>query len=129
MNRIYVFESAPAYAYRETEGKSAGQMFETSLRKQFLADSQYEAVVKAVAWAKERYESYMKDAYNKCFFSSIKVYLKSIGRIDENGKTLDGNNGVCLFEWKYDWPGTLDSYIKAFDKPETTKKFNIIVKD
>jgi len=129
MNKIYVFESSPAYAYRETGGNFAGQMLETSLRKQFLADSRYEAVVKAVAWAKERYKNYMKDAYNQSFFSSIKVYIKSIGRIDENGNALDGSTGVLLFEWKYDWPGTLDSYIKLFDKPEIKKKFSIIAKD
>jgi hypothetical protein len=135
MNRIYVFESFPAYAYKETvkaEGgqeRVTGQMFETSLRKQFLADSRYEAVINAVAWAEERYKNYIKYAYNQCFFSSIKVYIKSIGRLKENGESIDGNTGICLFEWKYDWPGTLASYIKAFDKPETREKFNIIAKD
>ena len=71
----------------------------------------------------------MKVAYNQCFFSSIKVYIKSIGRIDKNGNALNGSTGICLFEWKYGWPGTLASYIKAFDKPETREKFNIIAKD
>jgi hypothetical protein len=109
LKEVLVFVASPAYAYREKDGEFAGQMLEKQMDQEFIADSYGEAVKHAIAWAHNRFEAIIKDWYNESFFSSIKVYVKSIGRSQENGQ-LDTHNHGCFFEWKYDWPGTLEEY-------------------
>jgi hypothetical protein len=115
---LYVYDAVPAYAYRETEGKNAGMMFETKCPHTFVAQTNGEAVQKAIAHAKERYEQYFKDAYKDCFLSSIKVWLKYIGPIKDNGEGTSRNVGV-IFEWKHDYPDTIESYTEAYLKDYT----------
>lgn len=108
---IIVFVASPVYTYREHEGMMLeGMMLEKSLSLEFLANSHKEAIDKAIAWAKDRYENYIKDSYKESFFSSIKVYTKEIGFIDEDG-TGHTKNHMFFFEWKHDWPGTLEQYV------------------
>jgi len=104
---ILVVRVRPAYAYRETEGPLSGMMVETHLDQEFLAGTYLEGLDGAIAWARERERVSMSELYPGSFLSSIKVSLKYIGRVDTEGVCSTRSTGV-FFEWKYDFPGTLD---------------------
>jgi hypothetical protein len=102
---VIVCTARPAYAYRDDDGT----MVEHHLDQEFIADTYLAGLDGAIAWARCRYESYMKDAYPESFLSSLKVSTKFIGRISAEGISSTRSQGV-FFEWKYDFPGTLDVY-------------------
>lgn len=45
----------------------------------------------------------------------IKLHHYTIGPVAEDG-TTDSPRGMCIFEWKYDWPGTLEERIQSLAK-------------
>jgi len=118
MERIVIFTACPAYAYLETEGKLADEMLETHLDHTYIAGTKEEAIRMAVRWSKDRFDNYIADVYNQSFFSSLKVRIGSIGRIDDDGKA-EGHSGYTFFEWKYDFPDpSLESFVDAFCKKD-----------
>ncbi len=118
MERIVIFIASPAYAYRETEGNLAGEMLEKHLDHTFIADTKEEAIRKAVAWARNRFDNYIADTYNQSFFSSLKVRIGSLGRVDDKGEA-GGHTGYTFFEWKFDYPDeSIDTFVDAFCKKE-----------
>ena len=89
-------------------------MRETHLDTRFLAHSYGKAVEDAVAHAHERYENYFKHpSYKDSFLSSIKVYLNIIQPMNDDGST-NGSSAGCFFEWKYDWPCSLDEAVESY---------------
>ena len=115
MGNVFVFSAHSAFAYRETEGEHKGMMLETSLSFQFTAPSYSDAIDSAIRWANNRFENVIKDSYSEAVLSSLKVRAVQIGPIDENGGGLPSSLGT-FFEWKYDWPGTLEQYVASAKK-------------
>jgi len=107
MKSIQVYVAAPAWVYKDN-----GESLEHSLSIEFLSDSDFGAVEEAIKWALERHEAIMKDYGGGAFFSSIKVYTKAISEPDDTGYIRTVTTGQ-LFEWKYDWPGTIEQYVEA----------------
>ena len=105
-NEVRVYAVSPAWGY-----KVDGEMLEHRLHQEFLADSPWEAVRAGVAWARNRHENLMGDYGEGSTLSSIKVHEKRICRPDKNGFISTGIVGFAIFEWKNDWPGTLDEYV------------------
>ncbi len=131
MESIYVYVASPAFAYRETNKKSdlCGMMLERSLSFEFITSSYSEAIDKAIAWSKNRFETVIKDYYDESFFSSLKIHIREISAIEEDGSSNGGSRGTC-FEWKYDWPGTLEDWVKrAKSKEDVYTKMMYRAKD
>lgn len=83
---------------------------EMQLEQHFLAPSNADALRAAVAWAREREKALNLTPGEKHLFSSIRVGSWSILAPEQNGFIKSGYNGY-FFEWKIDWPGTLDEYV------------------
>ena len=112
MNEVTICIATPAYVYEEDTGPLKGQRVETHLTFRYLAKDGGEAIRMAVAHARERYQEYYKDSYKNCFLGSIKVGTESIGRIDMKTGTGSSSSMMPIFEWKYDWPETLDECVE-----------------
>lgn len=114
MEDIIIFSATVAYVYEAEGGPLKGQMVETHHTFRYVAENAYESLKKAVAHTRERYEAYFKDAYKKCVIGSLKVGTECIGNIDtDTGKSSSQYYGK-FFEWKYDWPETLDQAVENF---------------
>ena len=74
----------------------------------FLADSYAEAIKCAVAWAKNRSKNL------KLKIGAVSVCGLTIPRPEASGY-IPLMRGFAFFEWKCDFPGTLDAY--AADAP------------
>ena len=109
MEPLLVYNVSIGYVYLE-EGEG---MREHQHDIDFVAESHAEAIDAAVAWSQNRYEAYFKDAYKNCEIGSLKLYQKWIG-IPEPSGFIPTHTWGCLFEWKYDWPGTLSQYVSEF---------------
>lgn len=105
---IEVYVASPAWVY-----KDSGHPLEHHLSIEFLAEDDMGAVQASVKWARERHEAIMKGYGEGSFFSSIKVYRKRIEAPGEDG-SIGTRTWGCIFEWKYDWPGTLEDQIGSF---------------
>ena len=118
---IIIFVASPAYCYKEEKNIFTDMMLERHLDQLFIADSYGEAVQQSLEYTLNRYEQYFKDAYNECFIGSLKVFTKLIGRQlpDKRFATVSGG---CFFEWKYDWPDSLERYVAAYLKKEESKE-------
>jgi hypothetical protein len=102
-----VYVASPAYVF------PCGQEYrETNLSIEFLADNDVEAVKQARDWAFNRLEAVMKAMYPGCFLGSLKVYTKRIGRACADGY-IDTYTIWCVFEWKHDWPSTLEQSMES----------------
>ena len=120
MKDIFIFVATTAYVYEAEGGPLKGQMVETHHTFRFVAENAYESLRKAVAHTREGYDAYFKDAYKKCAIGSIKVGTECIGNIDlETGRSSSQYYGK-FFEWKMDFPDTLDQRVENFfDKEDT----------
>ena len=107
INIIYYFQSRIGYAYKENE-----EIFEKTLITNFLAENYELAIKMAVRHANERYKNYLKDAYISCFLANIKINLMCMQPIQSDGSILP-SFVYNFFEWKCDFPGSLDDYIKT----------------
>jgi len=107
VKELHVYTAAPAWSYTE----ESGERREHSLHVDFLEDSHAGAVEAAIVWAKERHEALMGDYGKNSVLSSIKVFEKRICRPDGNGHISTGLIGFSIFEWKNDWPGTLEDWV------------------
>lgn len=85
---------------------------ETSMMIEYLAESDGEALHSAVRFARDR-ERCFRD--NKYSFSSLKTGRFQPDHIAQGG-TFSQPRGWGFFEWKNDWPGSLDERIAAFVK-------------
>ncbi len=92
-----------AYLIQKGEG-------EHGLQQLYLAPNEVEAVRMAVAWGQERAKAL------EWFLGCIKVHHYIIHTPEPSGYIRSGAVPFYLFEWKYDWPGTLEQYVKSFEE-------------
>jgi len=104
----------------------AGGRVGTSLRQIFLADDDVQAVWQSVEWCEER-TRVLGDVYAQAVFGAVKVHGFTVGEYDPIRKAfLTRRHFMPIFEWKCDFPGTLQEYVEAFaakksqDSPETS---------
>lgn len=76
-----------------------------NLSIEFLAPTRYRAIKAGLAWVKNR-EKELKDLGT---LTTIKVWTKQISPPSRGGYIRTFTTG-CIFEWKYDWPGSLEDY-------------------
>lgn len=103
-------EVLTAFVYRNNEG----DLRECSHTSVFEAKDHIDAIQSAVRLAKHL-DSLIEDEK----IGALKVYELYIGPISEKGD-LKTRKGINFFEWKYDWPGTLDDW--AHSKIEDHKR-------
>ena len=103
-----IFEVDFGMVYRTPEG-----MRETGLRMLFEAEDEVQAVEQAVDWCHGRVDN-LKDMYDHPSFGAIKVGSYTIGIYDPEKRQFETRRGFPFFEWKCDWPGTLDAYVESF---------------
>jgi len=114
---VRIIHADARYAYRSEDG----EMMEKSLTHQFIADNYYEAVVAAMDWAKDRFKIIIQDFYDykESFISSLTLGECFINRLPVSHSV----GHVSFFQWKYDWPGTFEDWLKnkkdELDKPIT----------
>jgi len=108
MDKVQVYYVKASYPYYD---KEQGMMVETSLTQEFIAADKKHAIDVGVAWAKNRFENVFKDFYSKSCLGSVKIGNKSIGYGLQDG-TIDTFVCPYFFEWKYDYPGTLEDWIQ-----------------
>jgi hypothetical protein len=106
---VVVYVARVSYVYLDEKC-----MRETSSSIDFLAKNANDAIDALVAWANNRYNAIYKDMYKNCEIGCLKLYQKQICQPETSGFINTHTIGFVLFEWKYDWPGTLKSYIKSF---------------
>lgn len=104
---IQVFSVRVSFPYYDTEEKG---MRETSLQRDFVADTYGDALDIAPQWAENRLQAVIKDMYGQdAKVGCITVGVRVIGRANDKGFIEGGFDR--FFEWKYDWPGTLSQHI------------------
>jgi hypothetical protein len=123
MEPIIVYVASVSYVYYdEDEGgmreRGSDIEFVTNLGSKHFpirakAENHAAAVDAACAWAKNRYEAVYKNMLKRCEIGCIKIYQKCIGVPEQSGYIPTHTLG-CLFEWKYDWPGTQEQYVQSF---------------
>ena len=107
---VQVFSVHVSYPYYDTEDMA---MRETSLQRNFVADTYGEALDVASKWADNRLEAVIKDMYGQdAKVGCIKVGVRVIGRAEDSG-FIPGGMGQ-FFEWKYDWPGFRNQHIESW---------------
>jgi hypothetical protein len=109
MNRIPVFVARPAFAYYE-ERESGWR--EYPMNVEFLTNNYGEAIQAAIEWARGRFEAIIKDMYPQSRLSSLSVSVKYIGGLQED-KRMDTFNTTPFFNWKEDFPVSLDDAAQA----------------
>ncbi|MDO8604359.1 MAG: hypothetical protein Q7K40_03100 [bacterium] len=85
---------------------------EFSLSAPFLANSYYDAIIKTKDHAMDRLLNLADKTCPDLRLGCIKVSTYNIGHIN-NGLISTAHN-IPFFEWKSDYPGSLDDYIKTF---------------
>lgn len=85
---------------------------ERALFIHFQAKSHKEAVEDAIRFAKNR-----EREFQGWVFSCLKVGRFQPTQIDAEGY-YSSPNGFGFFEWKYDWPGTIDERVEAISVKE-----------
>ena len=108
MKSIKVYIVSVSFPYQDKEEG----MVERSLQQEFLADNDSQAIDVGIAWAYNRYKQVIKDYYDKSIIGCIKVGTKAIGRGEKNGFINTHSEGR-FFEWKCDWPGTLEQWANS----------------
>ncbi len=83
---------------------------ERSLTIEYLSKDQVSAIKDAVRFARGRERN-----FKSWEFCAIKVHTFHIGPIGKDGN-IEHSNGGTFFEWKYDWPGTFEEYLRSFKK-------------
>ena len=110
LKEVVVFSAHVSYPYYDTDERG---MRETSLTREFVADTYGEALDVASKWADNRLEALIKDMYGKdAKIGCVKVGVRVIGCARGDGY-IEGGFGQ-FFEWKYDWPGSLSQHIEAW---------------
>ena len=92
---MIVFSVKPAWIYRS----NSGEMRETHLQIDFLADTYGEAIHAGIKWARNRHDNIMKDLYEDCSLGSIKIGCRRISTPSEDGYISTTYLG-SFFEWK-----------------------------
>jgi hypothetical protein len=116
---IQFFEVEMAYVYRERDGER--RRFEGSRRHQYLADGWNDILESGVRAAKASYAQikgfsddeewpYHEEVLD---FVCVKIFERYIGVVNEDGRCNRTKSTGCLFEWKYDWPCTLDEQLDS----------------
>lgn len=110
---LTVFEISVSFAHSTDEG-----MREKTLSALFTAEDEAEALRSGVRFSENRLEALYtgkNSFYNdpKAFVCCIKLHPITIGAIDPEGHTSQAR-GFCIFEWKYDWPGSLEDTWNPF---------------
>ena len=98
-----------------------GEKGEHGMEQLYCAVTDAEAVRAAVAWGNERATAL------GWILGCLKVHHYEIKTPEENGHIRSGRVPFHLFEWKYDWPGTLEQYVTAFEveaKNKTTRRLS-----
>lgn len=107
-NEYQIYKAIPGYVYKEDDGS----MVETKLSCQFIADTNGQAVQEAIAFSKDRFKNIYKNYYKDSFLGSLKVYLEHIAPL--NNGVITASKCMPIFEWKYDWPVSLELCLESF---------------
>lgn len=102
---VAIYHLDVRYVYLSDEG-----MREKSMTQYFIADNHYQAVVTAKAWAEGRFEAVIKDTYKNASLGSLTVNEYFIGELQPDKRIATGHS-IPFFEWKRDFPGTLDEWM------------------
>ena len=90
---------------RTPEGRGTGREMVVT----YSSPSDHQAVVDAIRFAEGRVKALPELV---CKFTAVKVYRFCPQPISEDGGCHNGIFGQ-LFEWKCDWPGTLEEYVEV----------------
>lgn len=94
--------------------RSPASGFVENLSTLFEADGVADAIRAAVAWARNRADALTDDVYGCAFeIGCIKLHAVQIARPEPRGYIPAWRVPFHLFEWKHDWPGTLDQYVAS----------------
>ena len=96
------YYASPAFLYNHK-----GRRYERSLPIRFLAENDVEAIRAAIRFARNRAMAFDWEC------GSLKVAALILMPIAASGY-LGSHEGVTFFEWKCDWPGTIDGHVEAF---------------
>ena len=89
-----------------------GEKREESLSTPIYAKDKHQAIDAAVFWANDRLQV---DLFEE--ISCIKVFNYIISTWQPDIPLMTAAMSLsCIFEWKYDWPGTLEQTIAIFKK-------------
>jgi hypothetical protein len=114
---LLVYVASVSYVYYDED---EGGMRERSSDIEFVAENPATALDAACAWAKNRYEAVYKEMYKRCQIGGIRLYQKQIGVPEPSGYIPTHTVGFCMFEWKFDRPGTLELYVQEFKRKAET---------
>lgn len=104
------YKAIPAFVYFDDQH---GRMVEHKVPVTYRADTEKEAIQAAARFAEDRYINFFKDdeLYPQSKIGSLKVYPIRIGYINQGGH-IEPQSDFCIFEWKMDFPCTLDQKIE-----------------
>lgn len=110
MKPIKVYSAHTSYPYGTDEG-----MREMSLTTDYMADNPVDAIRAAIRFADDRVLN-LRDTntYRGLCVGCIKVSEKTIGPIEADGRTTT-RTSFPFFEWKFDFPGTLEQHVHVFE--------------
>jgi hypothetical protein len=99
-----------SFSFQDTNALPDIRERSTDIRFRREDDSHRLAALNAVSWYNNRHK-----AFPECFpeLWCLKLYLLHIPLILPDGSLSFHENGGCVFEWKYDWGGTIEDYIEA----------------
>ena len=79
----------------------------------FLADDDAEGIRMAVAWAGHMKGVFVRMHGRTAHVGAVSVCKYRIGRVDLETGRAENHYGLNIFEWKCDFPGTLDQYVES----------------
>ena len=107
MGTTELWELMVAMVYRTPDG-----LRERSVRCLCTATDLIDAAQSAKRYSEWLHRNWLYgENESDAFVGCIKVYPKRIGPVTESGAPEEAL-GWGAFEWKYDWPGSLDEYIR-----------------
>ena len=103
-----LYSARVEFVERTPEGRGTGREMVVT----YSSSSDHQAVLDAIRFAKGRVEVLPELV---CKFTAVKVYRFCPQPISDDGGCHNGIFGQ-LFEWKCDWPGTLEEWMPKEEK-------------
>lgn len=111
---LTVYQVHVAFIFKDEE---SGEMQETSLSAIFQELTPFHAIRAGAAWAQNRLPIMVSDMVNDSISSvkigSVKINTYEIAFPEKDTGYIGSKSTGKFFEWKYDFPGTLDEYVKT----------------